>query len=46
MKKINSKSGNAEGISTKQSKALQEIASSIEQLNSTAKLLEKLADDL
>lgn len=46
IKKINSKVVNVEGISSKQSKALQEIASSIEQLNSTAKLLGKLADEL
>jgi uncharacterized protein YoxC len=46
IKKINDKVVNVEGISNEQSKALQEIASSIEQLNSTAKLLGKLADEL
>ncbi len=46
IKKINDKVLNVDGISNKQSNALQEIASSIEQLNSTAKLLGKLADEL
>lgn len=44
--KINGKVVDADSISNKQSKALQEIASSIEQLNSTAKHLGKLADEL
>lgn len=46
IKKINDKVVNVEGISNEQSKALKEIALSIEQLNSTAKLLGKLADEL
>ncbi|MDF2671743.1 MAG: methyl-accepting chemotaxis protein [Clostridiales bacterium] len=46
IKKINDKVVDADGISNEQSKALQEIASSIEQLNSTARLLGKLADEL
>lgn len=44
--KINDKIVDAENISKEQSRALQEIALSIEQLNSTAKLLGKLADEL
>lgn len=46
IKRINDKVVDADSISNKQSQALQEIASSIEQLNSTAKLLGKLADEL
>lgn len=46
IEKINNKVANVESISFKQSKALQEMATSIEQLNSTAKLLGKLADEL
>lgn len=44
--KINSKIADADSISNVQSQALQEMASSIEQLNSTAKLLGRLADEL
>lgn len=46
IKRINDKVINAEEISHQQSAALQQMASSIEQLNSTAKLLGKLADEL
>lgn len=46
IKKINDKVINVDGVSSKQSKALQEMASSIKQLNSTAKLLGKLSDEL
>ncbi|OBR96580.1 putative sensory transducer protein YfmS [Clostridium ragsdalei P11] len=46
VEKVNDKVANVESISSKQSAALQKISSSIEQLNSTAKLLEKFADDL
>ncbi|MFL0247660.1 methyl-accepting chemotaxis protein [Candidatus Clostridium stratigraminis] len=46
IEKINNKVGNTDEVSSKQSVALQDVASSIEQLNSTAKLLGKLADEL
>lgn len=46
IKRINDKVVDTDDISNKQSHALKEIASSIEQLNSTAKLLGKLADEL
>ncbi|MFL0270036.1 methyl-accepting chemotaxis protein [Candidatus Clostridium radicumherbarum] len=46
IEKINNKVGNTDDVSSKQSVALQDVASSIEQLNSTAKLLGKLADEL
>lgn len=44
--KINNKVANAEEISNEQSKALREIASSIDQLNTTVKILGKTADEL
>ena len=46
IEKINNKVSNMDGISYKQSSALQDVASSIEKLNSTAKLLAKFADEL
>ena len=46
IEKINSKVSNMDGISSTQSSALQDVASSIEKLNSTAKLLAKFADEL
>ncbi|MFU0825107.1 methyl-accepting chemotaxis protein [Clostridium sp.] len=46
IKRINDKVVNVEEISHQQSEALQQMAVSIEQLNSTAKLLGKLADEL
>lgn len=46
IEKINDKVSQAEGISSKQSSALQEMNASIWQLNATAQLLGKLAEDL
>lgn len=44
--KINNKVRNAESVSNEQSSALQEMATAIEELNETAKLLGALADKL